>query len=151
MGRVSQHSNNNMNSFSPLTCLAILLVMSVLAMGSRKSCKKEGGVCSTAKTTPDGYIGVGRCGKNSKCVKKNNIVCHGPYGNLPEARSYFSDSPYARDFVSHITIHVGEYAGNPEIITGIQLTYGTVLGPLRGGIGNSIKNCTVDINGGIFI
>jgi len=140
-----------MNSFSPLTCLAILLVISVLTMGlSRKSCKKEGGVCSKKRTIQDGYIEVGRCGKNSKCVRKNNIVCIGPFGNLPEAHSYFSDRGLARDLVSKITIHVGTYAGISDIITGIQLTYGSVTGPLRGGLGDSFENCTVDTSGGIF-
>ena len=97
-----------------------------------------------------GNINVGRCGKNSKCEKKNNIVCFGPYGNLPTAHSWFSDEGVSKEIVTKVTLHVGSYAANEDVITGIQLTYGSVVGPLRGAKGYTNETCNLPGPGQFF-
>eukprot|EP00091_Calanus_sinicus_P001939 TRINITY_DN11964_c1_g1_i1.p1 TRINITY_DN11964_c1_g1~~TRINITY_DN11964_c1_g1_i1.p1 ORF type:complete len:202 (-),score=13.05 TRINITY_DN11964_c1_g1_i1:236-841(-) len=75
----------------------------------------------------------------------------GPFGNLFNAVEPFTDLDIAFGPITTLTIYNGSYSNFPNVITGIQTTYGSKPSPIRGNEGNGIASiCTANPNNGIF-
>lgn len=75
---------------------------------------------------------------------------YGPYGSLISATTPFSDAATATGLPTKILIYAGPAGLHPNVIVGIQVTYGDVTGQLHGRKTANVTTCIADPKNDIY-